>query len=54
MLEMMLDSAGNILAFRASGTITLQDFRQCLVPRLQAAVAAGGSCPAPALPGGEF
>ncbi len=38
MLELLTENDGNILGLRAQGTITLEDFRQTLAPRLAAVI----------------
>ncbi|MCX5893840.1 MAG: STAS/SEC14 domain-containing protein [Deltaproteobacteria bacterium] len=38
MLELLSENEGNILGLRAQGTITMEDFRQTLAPRLAAMI----------------
>ncbi len=38
MLKFLPENSGNILGFRAQGTITLEDFRQTLAPCLAAVI----------------
>jgi hypothetical protein len=38
MLELLSENEGNILGLKAQGTITLEDFRQTLAPRLAALI----------------
>ncbi len=38
MLELFSENEGNILGLKAQGTITLEDFRQTLAPRLAAVI----------------
>jgi hypothetical protein len=41
-LEPLRDGRDAVVAFRASGVLTRDDYREVLVPRLEAALAAGG------------
>ena len=38
MIEVMTESSGNILGFKASGTLTDRDYKDLLIPKLEAAL----------------
>ena len=54
MLKFLPENGGNILGFRAQGTITLEDFDQTLAPCLTSRDPGLGQGPDASVPGGGF